>query len=72
MPPSIINLTGFPPDCIWLSIAFLKSRTFDSISAINDCPPLPGTTLITSTRSSFERNGNTSDADVLGLRTIPA
>lgn len=49
----------------------LKYLTFGIISAINFCPPNPGSTVITriiSTRSAY---GTTTSTAVLGLMAIP-
>ena len=72
MPPSIISLVARPPAATCASMADRNARTLPSTSGMNDCPPLPGTTDITSTRSSSGRRSITASAGVAGLSTQPA
>ena len=51
MPPSI-SITAREPQ---RSISRRSSATFSVDPSMNDCPPNPGSTLITSTRSSSFR-----------------
>ena len=54
------------------SISYLKILTFSKVSGINFCPPNPGFTLITKTKSIRFKTGNTLSIEVSGLRDTPA
>ena len=38
------------------------------MGAINDCPPKPGSTVMTKTMSRSSKNGSTASTGVLGFR----
>ncbi len=54
------------------SAHFLISDIFGTQSAMKDCPPNPGWTVMTSARSAEGRKGIALDTGVSGFRDIPA
>ena len=66
MPPSTWIRIGRAP------IIALTRRTLSTIAAMNDCPPNPGLTVITSTRSIRSSTFSTADSGVAGFSATPA
>ncbi len=54
------------------SVSSRSHASLGSTSRMNACPPKPGWTVITSSRSTASRNGSTASAGVSGLMAIPA
>ena len=68
MPPSHSSAQERPRSVIQARIVSI----FGSISAMNFCPPKPGSTVITSTMSSVSSHGSTASAAVAGLSATAA
>ena len=52
-------------------ISSRRTRSFGTTSWMNDCPPHPGWTVMTSSRSTWSSHGSTASAGVWGLSAIP-
>ncbi len=67
-PPSTSSTTSWPPR----SIISRSARSFGSAAGMKLCPPKPGFTLITSTRSTSPITWRIDSSGVCGLSTTPA
>lgn len=56
---------------LWSSAHSLALATLGTQSSMNDCPPNPGCTVITSTMSAIGRKGSSDSNGVSGLIEIP-
>ena len=68
MPPSTSNLISLSSE----SIFFLSFLILGIVESMNFCPPKPGLTLISKTKSNSGRIELIVLNGVAGLRTIPA